>query len=559
MTRGRGRVTRPPTSPGPATAGSVRRFFQYGGLLVLDVVSAVGLSGLLAAALDTIAGRGVAREVLARNLVWLTVGLPLLVLVVRWARRSQQDPTEGTSLARSLYLSAACLVSLGVVALSLHDLLAWVLGQRAPAVSSAATLLVWGSFWGVHERIVARSADTRAFRPLLVLGSIAGLVLGGLGFGVVLAGALERWFGLPSDVLLAGRHDEVRAGLATLVVGVLVWWWYWIRQLRDAERDDLWHAYVVLVAMAGSLLTLLSAGTLAAYRMAAWLLGRPGTSDADSYFATMPELVAAAVTGALVLGYHRQVLRARVPSKRSEVDRVRDYVMAGIALATAAAGACVLVAAAAEGLTGKRTPSHTAVDTALAGVVLLAAGAPLWAFHWRSARRAAKSDPQDEVASVTRRAYLFLVLGLSSLAAVAALLAGGFVVVSDILAGRVGAATLDGSRYPLGILCAAGAAAAGHWVVYQHDRTVAGSRRGPRFVLLLGVGDPAMARSLAHRWRCTVLFWTLPDQRPQPRSENDVLALVEGSGALEQVVVQADDGALRSLRVERSAPPPFGA
>jgi hypothetical protein len=168
-------------------------------------------------------------------------------------------------------------------------------------------------------------------------------------------------------------------------------------------------------------------------------------------------------------------------------------------------------------------------------------------------------DPEDELASVTRRGYLFLVLGLSSLGAVAALLSGGFVVVSDILAGRVGAATLDASRYTLGILCAAGAAAAGHWVVYRHDRTVAGGRRGPRFVLLLGVGDPAMARSLAHRWRGTVLFWALPDRRPQPWSETDVLAVVEGSGALEQVVVQDDDGALRSLRVERSAPPPSEA
>jgi hypothetical protein len=133
--------------------------------------------------------------------------------------------------------------------------------------------------------------------------------------------------------------------------------------------------------MAGGLLTLLSAGTLASYRMAAWLLGRPGTGDVDTYFATMPELVAAVVTGALVLSYHRQVMRARAPSRRSEVDRVRDYLMAGIALATAAAGACVLVAASAEGLTGLRTPSHTAVDTALAGVVLVAAGAPLWAVH----------------------------------------------------------------------------------------------------------------------------------------------------------------------------------
>ena len=533
-------------------ARAVRRFFQYAGLLGLVLVSATGLAGLLYAALDSALGHDVPEDELARDLVSLAVGLPLLVMVVRWVRRTQRDPDEAASLARVVYLSAASLIALGVVLVDLHGLLSWLFGLRVLDTSAVAGLLVWGPVWWVHGRLVVREEDGRHFTPLHVLGSLTGLAIGSLGLALVVAGTLERWLGFPAEPVLAGRHDPVRAGLATLVVGALAWWWYWIRGLRDAERDDLWHAYVILAGVGGALVTTLAAGSLAIYRLAVWQLGHPGTEDATAYFSPMPETVAAAVVGAVCFGYHRQVLQAGARRERTEVDRVRDYVMAGIGLVTSAVGACLALAALIEGLAGYRTAQHTAIDTALAGMVLIGTGLPVWWFFWRCTRRAAAHDPEDELVSVTRRSYLFLLLGVSSLAAVAALLTGGYVVVADLLDGKLGVSTLVTARYPFGVVCVAGAAAAWHWNIYRADRALAGSRRsGPRFVLLLGVGDPAMARSLGHGLHSTVLFWELPDTRSHSWSEAEVLDVVERSGGLEQVVVD-EDGVLRTLRVVRS-------
>jgi hypothetical protein len=547
------------TRPASSEAREVRRFFQYLGLLALEIVAATGLTGLLAAALDAVSGRTVDPDVLARALVSTVVGGPLLAGVLLWVRRTQAAPDEATSTARRLAIGAGAIVALGVVMVSAHDVLAWLLGVRRPTASAFAGLVVWTAVGAAHLRVVDRRAERAAWEPLAGAGAAAGLVVAALGLGQVVAAGLDRWWGLPRPVLLAGQHDPALAGLATLSVGVVAWWWCWCRRFRHAHRGQLWLAYVVLGGVAGGLLTTLVAGTAAAYRMVVWFAGSPGTTEPDRWFAGMPALLATCAVGLLVWTYHRQVLVEAGGRGREEVDRVHDHLLAGIGLVTAFVGGCLLVIALLERIAETPGGAALAADRMLAGLVLVAAGVPVWMVSWRRCRRAVLEQPDQEVHSVTRRAYLFLLLGVASLAAVGSVLASGYVVVAALLSEELERETLLEVRVPVAISIGSALVVVGHWRTYRKERDLsARSPRTRRFVLLVGVGGPATASALAPRLGATVLSWTRPGKDPYPATDDELLALVEQTGC-DELVVLAEEGALRAIPVRRSQDVPAGA
>jgi hypothetical protein len=548
------------STPRPASseAREVRRFFQYLGLLALEIVTATGLTGLLSAALDAIADRPVDPDALARALVSTVVGGPLLAGVLLWVRRTQGAPDEVTSVARQLAIGAGALIALGVVMISAHDVLAWLLGVRRPTASAFANLVVWTAVGAAHVRVVDRRAVRAAWAPLAGAGAAAGMVVAALGLVQLVAAGPDRWWGLPRPVLLAGQHDPALAGLALFAVGGAVWWWCWRRRFRHAQRGQLWLAYVVLGGVAGGLLTTLVAGTAAAYRVVVWFAGNPGTTDPEQWFAGLPTLVATCAVGLLVWSYHRQVLVEAGGRGRAEVDRVHDHLMAGIGLVTAVVGGCFLVISLLEriAVTGDLSQAR---DRMLAGLVLAAAGVPVWLVSWRRCRRAVREQPDQEVHSVTRRAYLFLLLGFGSLAAVGSVLATGYVVVAAVLEQELKRGTLLHVRVPVAIGIVSALVVIGHWRTYRKERDLsARSPRMRRFVLLVGVGGPASAAVLAQRLRATVLSWARQDEDAFPATDDEVLALVEQAGC-DELLVLADHGRLRAIPVRRSPGVPGGA
>src|SRR5690606_4252626 len=96
------------------------------------------------------------------------------------------------------------------------------------------------------------------------------------------------------------------------------------------------------------------------------------------------------------------------------------------------------------------------------------------------------ADPEGELASPTRRVFLFILFGLVGLVAVITLLVGVFILLEDMLDGRLSAETIRSMRFALGLLATSGAVAWYHWSVYRDDREAAPAdeRRFPGFVLL---------------------------------------------------------------------------
>lgn len=533
-------------------AHQVRQVFQYLLLLGLVIVSAEGVAGLAGAVLGQDTALAASDTAIARSVAFTVVGLPLLAGVGWWSRRTQAaDPAETRSPGWLLHLAGGLLVALLVAVTSLHVVVGWLVDLRPYDPFALARAFVWTATWAAYWWLVSRQRDRLLVQPHVLGGSLVGLVLMMIGWGSLFAAAMETWFGLDGGEVIASRSSApILQGSITLLLGALTWAVHWWVRARTSPATLLWLAYVLLAGVAASLVVALVAGSLALYRAAVWLVGDPW-SDADVFFEPMPETLAAAVTGLVSLAYHHGVLRSAARPERTEVDRVRDYLLAAIGLGAAAAGTTIVVVALVEAIADPDViVGGGAGNTVLAALTLLGVGGPVWWLHWRRGQRASASPDRLELRSPTRRLYLALLLGVATLAAVVALLAGAWVLVDRMLQDEDGLEVLRGIRFPLGILFTAGAVAAYHWSVWLRGRDATPERTGLRFVLLLGVADAATADEVRRTTGAVAWAWARTDgvERAWPREE--VLAALAATTAPE-VVVLADGDRLQVLPIER--------
>lgn len=538
------------TPQGARPGVRVRQAFQHLLLFGLVVVTAIGTSGLLQAVLSTGSTAGHERE-LARAVSFTTVGAPLLLGVAWWTRRQvAHDPAELRSRAWLLFLAGTELLALAVAVFAAYDVLACLLDLRDFSEGALATTLVWGGAWLVLRQVGGRQADQLLLQPQRILGSVVGLAVTMLGLGVTVAATLRTWTGLDGGSVLVGRHEPALEGMATVALGALVWCAYWWRWVLGGHRTVRWYAHVLLVGVGAGLVVALAAGSLALHRVAVWFVGEPGGATAREHFASVPAYAASALVGLLSLAYHQGLVTER--RERNDVDRVRDHLLAAIALGAAAVGGAALVAAFVDALTGPPLVSGTGpANTVLAASTLLLVGLPVWWVSWRRTRRAAAVDP-TELTSTPRRLHLLTLLGLSSLAAVLALVVGAWLLVDAVLLDEPARAVLRTVRVPLGVLISAAVVAGYHWQVHLAGRDrVPAANRHLDFVLLLGVGDPDVADRLARATGATVWAWSRgADDLPWP--EEDLMAALAGA-TVGEVVVLADPAATptaaRTLRV----------
>ena len=533
----------------------MRRFFQYLLLYGLLVVAATGLSGLLGRLLEGEALVSTGASDLARSLAFTVVGLPLFVGVALWSRRCfVENAAEARSLGWALYVSAASLTSLVVAMTGLSRVLEWVTGLEDYDGRGLAQLLVWGGSWGAHWWIDARVTPREHARVAAPrrLADRPGHGRDG-----------SRWVCWPGRSASCSDSTEARYspvatarccyGLVLLVVGAPVWIVYWARTASRYERDPLWLAYVLLVGVGGGLVTAIASTSTLLYDVLVWLVGEPGGATATEHFDGAPNAAAAAVVGALVWWYHQALLKAGGAEARTEVRRVYEYLMAGIGLGAAAAGLVMVLAALVEAVTGGAFVGGDAVNTLLAALTLLAVGGPVWWVYWRQLQAATRAAPAHELASPTRRVYLFVLFGLGGLAAVVALIVGVYLLFRDLVEGTAGAETLRRMRLPIGVLFTTGAVAAYHWAVYRGDRErlpAVVETRGPRFVLLVGPADREIADAVARRTHGRVQAWSRVDDGLGAWSADEVMAALEGLSAEEVVVLSEADGP-RAIPVHR--------
>jgi len=544
--------------PGGRTADvhAVRRFFQYLLLYGLLVVVTVGLSGLLGRLLESDVLVRADEAPLARSLAFTVVGVPLFVGLALWSRRRiTEDPEEARSLGWAFYVSAASLTSLVVAMTQLHQVLEWATGQQDYDGRALASFVVWGASWVVHWLVDARVTPPAHAHPHHLLGSLIGLVTAATGLAGLLAGALRSLLGLEGDVLAGAGGTMLLEGLVTLAVGAPVWFLYWSRTAVRYQRDPLWLGYVLLAGVAGGLVTAIIAASTLIYSVLVWLVGEPRSADPAVHFDGAPTAAAAALVGTLVWWYHHALLEEAGAEARTEVRRVYEYLMAGVALLAGAGGLATVIVALIEAVTGTAQVlvAGSAVNTLLVAATLLGVGGPVWWVYWRRIQRAARAAPSAELASPSRRIYLFVLLGLGGVAAVVALLVGVFFLFEDVVEGTVGAETLRRMRVAIGVLVTSGAIASYHLAVYRADRGQAPSgieARGPSFVLLVGPTDADLARAVARRTQGRVQAWSRADDGIAAWSVDEVMAALEETVG-DEVIVLADPAGPRVIPIHR--------
>lgn len=346
--------------PRVSDGASIRRFFTYLVLFGLLMVAVTGVVGLLARVIDVGRPTEGFEDLRAQQTAFAVVGLPLYVVLAAWTRgHIRSDPTEARSRGFSLYLTAASVVSVVSVVLAVQSTVGWALGVPFSGGSQFAEIVVWGGVWLVHRAIERRVVGRDVLTVAGLLGAAVGLGVASAGTVLLLGGLLGQVLGIPTSTAV-DAPSAVQLGVMTLAAGLPAWVVCWLLPARHLQRGTLWHVLVLLVGVAGGLLTAVVGASVALDRLLVWLLrgaGGSGTSQLEA----LPWALGAVVVGGVVWAYHRAVLRPAGDTGRTEVRRAYDYLLAGVGIVAAAVGLVVMIVAGVEGWAAPTQPSSEGV------------------------------------------------------------------------------------------------------------------------------------------------------------------------------------------------------
>jgi Flp pilus assembly pilin Flp len=449
---------------------SVRRIFQYLAMLATLVLSCVGLAGLIDAAATSAQQITVDTGAVARSISFVVVGLPAFVALALYTRRGlREDPAEVRSAGWALYLTLALLVSLVISVSVLIALFGQLLTGEGFDRAALVNALIWGGVWAAHWWVAQRHGYAPNLRVEHLLGSLIGLSVMLSGAAIAAANGLVEIYDAVFDIPAVGSAREaIVLPLAAGAVGGLVWGWYWLRTTLNEERSLLWTAYVLLAGVLSGVLMVVAGLGTSLFRVLQWFLADP-SGTAATHFEVIPAAIAVVLVGGTDWMYHRFILSGGGERKRTEVERVYDYLLAGAGLLVTGGGIATLLTYAVWALAGTEITGSDN-DVIAVALTLLAVGAPLWGIYWTRAQRSRARDATAEVQSTTRRVYLFFIVGISGLVALVSLIVLVYVFVENVLDGTVGASTLDAMAVPIGLVATAGALAAYHFSVVRHDR-----------------------------------------------------------------------------------------
>ncbi len=540
-------------APRISEGSSIRRFFTYVVLFGLLMVAGEGVAGLLSRAIDVRRETDFLDEMLAQQTAFAVVGVPLFVVLAAWTRsRVRSDESEAGSRGLAMYLTAASVVPLVLTVTAIQSTVGWALGAPFDNGSRFAGILVWGGVWLTHQWVERRLVGSGVLTRAGFLGATVGLAVSAAGAVMLLGGLLARALRI-SEIVGPDQPSLLQAGAATLVAGLPVWIVCWLVRVRGLQRLTLWHAYVLLVGVAGGLLTAVVGASVALDRLVVWLVRGADAASAPGELAALPVGLGAVLVGGLVWVYHRGLARVSGQTGRTEVRRAYDYLLAGVGLLAASVGLVVMVVAGIEGLAGADVPllgGGRPLDTVIAAATLLAVGGRVWWVFWHRVQRAVTTDPVGERRSSSRRVFVLLLFGVAGVVAVGALLAGVAGALQDGFAGTLGPQTLQAVRYPIALLVTAGLLAAYHWTVYRDDRPArADRRRGPRRVVLVGPDDPDVVRALHERTGGTATLMARADMAAAPWSVEALDAALHDLPDAAVVVVADERGDLHTFPV----------
>lgn len=542
----RGRAERERASVGGAV--SIRRLFQYALLLAALLVAANGVSGVLGRVIsDAAARRG---SELAGPLALTVTGVPVFWLLGRWIwHQLHTDPIERNSAGWSLYLNVvligALITAVGLV-FSIAD--GFISGDGYDGTELAPFVVAVG-VWVAHWMAWRRIPPTLLPEAHVMAGSAIGLGSMAGGAGVVLGLAIHRVFAQASTVDVAGSFGDTMAMAVVAVgVGAVVWGWHWLYNGLSAERSTLWHTYVILIGILGGLMTAVIGGATVLFLILQWIFGDPDASTAAAHFQDTSPAFAAAMVGVGVWFYHKAILGFSREQERTDIHRIYDYLVSGVALATIAGALTTLIVAVFSvfGSEDVVADGGSDVNIVITAVTLLLVGTPLWAVAWQRAQRAFVVSPEMETSSSSRRVYLFAVFGIGGAVAFGAMLRLLFLIFEAILGEGSGSGIVDEIAIPIALLVTTGAVATYHWTIYRAEKDVEPPRVRREVTLIWsGGGDLREIEERAHV-RLSVVRRT--DQDATNTTDAVVDAIDNAPG--ERLVVVAGQDGVAAIPVE---------
>ena len=516
------RLVKRQTSRAPGEgAMSIRRLFVY--LLGYGLISAIAWALVLL--LDETFSPGIAGSTVSFTLAVLIVAIPVYGFLARWARRLLESPEESTSTGWAFYLTATSITALWATIGALVDIGDSLLSGDGWSSQEYSIVIVWGPIWAAHWWISKGSGHAPKLRLERLVGSATGLVLAWVGLGDIIVSMLELLLqGLPLN------RQTFPSGAILLAIGGITWAWYWVRTELHAERSRLWEAYVLLLGSAVSLLVTITSAWSLLYLIADSLI------SADNKLLENAVLtVSAFVSSGLVWWYHRQVHKDS--TKRTNMVRLRDYVLSGIGLGVIVWAIAILITAALQSLFGTSIVEG-ATELLLGSVTGLIVAVPFWWLYWSSAQQhATKSD--EDLTSAVRKGYLFAVFGISGIFAIIALIFILFAILDFFLEFSYGTPMLERLDEPLGIIVVMGAVSWYHWQVQRSD-----SERMPEAVPIIQRTVTVVSSSLpSATWTVPgITFETITPHDERKISEAELRDLLETNPSNDLLIVASSAG-----------------
>ena len=471
--------------------GTLRRLYYYGFSFVALMFSAGGAVMLVDYVADSFGGRQIlsrGESQLALALAITIVGTPIWLFHWWLAHQAvSRFPSETRAVSRKVYLSLVLGVSAALGAFGLVSLLGWLLGADSFNGLHLAFPLVWGGVWGLHWYIdsqeVPRTEEADSVRRVYVYGtSLYGVVMLLVGLGVILrrlAGeAYDAIFA--TQVLLPGEgslwNDTTQTALALFLVGGVFWWWHWHRVSRGDLDSALRQVYLHFFAILGGAATVVATLSILLFRIIQWALGEADAAGSAEQFRFLPAALAALISGGALWGYHWAVVRQESATGvvRSPASRqVYRYLLSALGLGTLAAGLIILFGIVIGVIVPQSGQELLRADwwrnPLASSATLLLVGVPLWGIYWFGVQRDAGAGLLERSA-LSRRVFIYLVMGASVLAALGNFSALLFMFFRDVLEGQLSAQLVQDAKWSIGVLLTAGAVSVYYWLVLGEDR-----------------------------------------------------------------------------------------
>ena len=475
------------TDPG---IGTVRRLYFYVVTFVALMIGVNGVVQLASFVLEGVFGGDEVSTSTTRQAIGLSmtfIGLPLWAfhwrLIVKQVRRL---PVETRSVIRKLYLYLALAVAAGFALQAAVSLLHIILRTSDFKGYPWAALLIWGGVWAFHWRLEAKEGqqtfETRAIRRLYIYATAAiALVLAAAGLGQIVHIILrEAYDGLVSSPVVAKSGlwgDPTREALAGLLVLGAAWVGHWVYFARGDHDSILRQLYVYVLAMFVGAVTVFVALAMTLHSILQWTIGVPDESAAE-HFRFIPGALSFTIIGGGVLAYHWAAANREARGPSPEARGAHDafpYALAGLGLIALSLGISML-ANTVIGVAVDRAPAvfgEELLMNSIARVISVGVLAvPLWWYYWTAVQRRAEAGGVQVRNTLSRRAFIFLVLGAGMLALVVSLSFVLFVFLRELLEGDLSEFVRD-ARVGISIMAPVAIFLPYYWMVYRADRQAA--------------------------------------------------------------------------------------